>query len=268
MTGKITWIVGGSITKQEDSAPVRRHRDLKTLLSRAGLLQNRKLAEECTELVSSSCFSATSEPSASSKKHSFALPQPGCAGCGGKTPASSGDSWGDHSPPCQLQSPALHSLQTTTAGSAESGYTILRKTNARAREMNLWHYLCAPHVCGALFPFNWDCSKTITARTKGLLSWIFPITLNSSSQFKSSEVLQTWLVEVHFINCCLDCWIVNFTKAKGLLILSRSKNQKKQTKPNHSANHKTCLELKSQSHSVRYFWQWKKDSHQLCYESQ
>lgn len=135
---------------------MRRHRDLKTLLSRAGVLQNTKLAEECKELVSSSCFSATSEPSASSKKHSFALPQPGCAGCGGRTPASSGDSWGDHSPSRQLQSPRSPLPPDHNSQEVQNlpGHTILIKTNARAREMNLWHYLYAPHVCGALFPFN------------------------------------------------------------------------------------------------------------------
>lgn len=56
MTGKITRIVGGSVTKQEDSASMRMHGHLKILLSRAGVLQQRKLADECTELVSFFCL--------------------------------------------------------------------------------------------------------------------------------------------------------------------------------------------------------------------
>lgn len=124
---------------------MRMHRDLKALLSRAGVRQQRKLAEECTELVSFSCLSASSEQSASSRKLSLALPQPGCAGCGGGTPAPSGDSRGDHSQPASSSALSTCSPLPPDHYGQEvqnlPGRALLRKTNARAREMNLRYYL-------------------------------------------------------------------------------------------------------------------------------
>lgn len=137
---------------------MRMHGDLKTLLFKGGVLQQKKLAEEFTELVS---VSSLCHIRAKCKQQQDQLCSPAAGPALGAVEGhrhlvvTAGVTIAHHH---QLQSPE-HLLSTPSRpqwlGSTETAWPCHFKKNKWKSKGNEAVALSVPiHVCGALFPFN------------------------------------------------------------------------------------------------------------------